>query len=230
MAVLLITVSGIWMDVGYIIFCLDFTSIPTKQVARLKATLNRIISLFYLSLYLLSINTTMKYLRSPTLFLFLVLFFNLGDCWRDGSMIKNRLRTKETLNILPGCLYIPPSESTQMSEAPSVPAQPSFPISASFEMWPSSSAHLCGQCHHPVPSCLVTPCSHTLIHSHKPKPVPFTFIYFYFVCIYMCIYTPYICWCPLEARKRHQIPWNWSGIWLWAATWVLRTEPHPLQE
>lgn len=206
MVVVLITVSGIWMDVGYIIFCLDFTSIPTKQVARRKVTINRIISLFYLSLHLLSINTTMKYLWSPALLLFLVLFFNLGDCWRDGSMIKSRIRTKETLNILPGCLYIPLRESTQMSKVASMPAQPSFPISASFEMWPSSSAYLCGQCHHPVPSCLVTPCSHTLIHSHKPKSVPFTFIYFYFYFIYI----KNICWCPLEARKRHH--GNGTGV------------------
>lgn len=171
----------------------------------------------------------MKYLWSPTLLLFLVLFFNLGDWWRDGSMIKSRLKTKETLNVLPGCLYTTLSESTQTSEVASMPGQPSFTISASFKMWPSPSAYLCCQCHHPVPRCLVTPCSHTLIHSHEAKPAPFMFIYFYFV-YYICIYTPYICWCPLEARKRHQIPWNWSDIWLWAATWVLGAGPHPLQE
>lgn len=199
MAVLLITVSGIWMDVGYIIFCLDFTSIPTKQVARSKVTINRFISLFYLSLHLLSINTTMKYLWSPALLLFLVLFFNLGDCWRDGSMIKSRIRTKETLNILPGCLYIPLRESTQMSKVASMPAQPSFPISTSFEMWPNSSAYLCGQCHHPVPSCLVTPCSHTLIHS-----APFTFIYFYFF-VYIYIYHIYagVPWRPEKDTRSH---------------------------
>ena len=34
------------------------------------------------------------------------------------------------------------------------------------------------------------------------------------------------CFCVLkEARRRHQVPWNWSYRALWGAMWVLWTEP-----
>ena len=29
---------------------------------------------------------------------------------------------------------------------------------------------------------------------------------------------------PLEARREHHIPWNWSYRWLWATKWLLGTE------
>jgi hypothetical protein len=35
-----------------------------------------------------------------------------------------------------------------------------------------------------------------------------------------------VCQCPMEARKDHQIPWNWSYRQLGAAAiWVLGVEP-----
>lgn len=30
------------------------------------------------------------------------------------------------------------------------------------------------------------------------------------------------CWAPGEARKKHQMPWNWSYTWLCAGIWLLR--------
>lgn len=45
---------------------------------------------------------------------------------------------------------------------------------------------------------------------------------FYFV---LSAYIPHVCLVPLEARKGHQIPWNWTDQWLWATMGMLRIEP-----
>lgn len=29
---------------------------------------------------------------------------------------------------------------------------------------------------------------------------------------------------PMESRKGHQMPWNWSFEWLWVSMWILGTE------
>jgi hypothetical protein len=64
-------------------------------------------------------------------------------------------------------------------------------------------------------------------------PHPAIFIYFYFMC--MGVLAAYICstcvQCPLDARRRHCVPWNWSYSWLWAASiWVLGLKQDPLKE
>ena len=44
----------------------------------------------------------------------------------------------------------------------------------------------------------------------------------FIICVlptYSCI--PYVCLLPAEARRGHQILWNWSYRWLSAAMWVL---------
>jgi hypothetical protein len=43
--------------------------------------------------------------------------------------------------------------------------------------------------------------------------------------IHMNILPACVCLMPREIRGGHQMPWNWSYRWLWAATWVLGTEP-----
>lgn len=46
----------------------------------------------------------------------------------------------------------------------------------------------------------------------------------------MCVCAPCACLVPMEVRKRHWIPWNWSCRWLWGTMWVLGTNLHPLEE
>ena len=49
------------------------------------------------------------------------------------------------------------------------------------------------------------------------------FLLLYVLCfasVYVC--SPQAC---LEGGRGPQIPWNWSYTWLWAAMWVLGTEP-----
>ena len=31
---------------------------------------------------------------------------------------------------------------------------------------------------------------------------------------YSLVYVPHVCLVPMEVRRRHQIPWNWSFRWL----------------
>ena len=44
-----------------------------------------------------------------------------------------------------------------------------------------------------------------------------------FVCMCVCVLCP--CLVPLKVRRGCQIPWNWSYRQLWAASWVLGSEP-----
>lgn len=46
-----------------------------------------------------------------------------------------------------------------------------------------------------------------------------------------CTYVYHICaWSPQRSEDGGQIPWNCSYEWLWAAVWVLETDPSPPQE
>ena len=44
----------------------------------------------------------------------------------------------------------------------------------------------------------------------------------------MFVCAPHVCSVPMEVRGGHQIPWNWSYRWFWAAMWVLGIEPSVL--
>lgn len=41
----------------------------------------------------------------------------------------------------------------------------------------------------------------------------------------MDVYVPYTCLLPVEARKGHNMPWDWDYRWLLATTWVLGIKP-----
>lgn len=46
----------------------------------------------------------------------------------------------------------------------------------------------------------------------------------YLVCLGVlpaCVLMHYFHSVPIEARRRYQIPWNWSHRWFWANMWVL---------
>lgn len=50
-----------------------------------------------------------------------------------------------------------------------------------------------------------------------------------FFCVYRCfaykyVCIPYVCLGPLEARRRHQIPRNWTYRWLWNTVHILGLE------
>lgn len=47
------------------------------------------------------------------------------------------------------------------------------------------------------------------------------------ICIYICV--PWACLVPEEARRRYQIPCNWSDRQLWAM-WMLGMEPGPSEK
>lgn len=56
----------------------------------------------------------------------------------------------------------------------------------------------------------------------------FNLDFFYSMCIIVlvsCLSMHYICAVPIESRRGHQIPWEWSYRWLLATMWMLRTEP-----
>jgi hypothetical protein len=44
-----------------------------------------------------------------------------------------------------------------------------------------------------------------------------------FACMNACTLCAYLG--PMEARRGHQMPWNWSYKWLWASMWVMQTKP-----
>lgn len=54
-----------------------------------------------------------------------------------------------------------------------------------------------------------------------------------FICMSIfpvCMPVHYVCAVPAEARKDHQIFWNWSYKLLLVTMWVLGTKPSPLEE
>lgn len=48
-------------------------------------------------------------------------------------------------------------------------------------------------------------------------------VYGYFACMYIC--APCVFLGLAEIRREHQMLWNWSCRWVWAAMWVLGIEP-----